>query len=312
MPMPSHAYCQSVSQQKFDDTPDLPCIHELFQQHFKVFEFLPQEEPKLFEQTLALRYQIYCLENSFENASDFPSKMEMDRYDKYSVHTLICHRDTGEAVATVRLVQPNSSGHHHGFPMEPHCNASLTALPKESQLSSQHLPAEISRFAVSKSVRQRVMKIASAKQAGHSGRGKFNHTAWDRLLYSQFTLELFAAAIRLSDKHGITHWYSLTSPALLRTLRRFGIRLTSVDSAIDHRGMRLPCIDDLETLLTRVYRTQPDAWNILTNHGAIWGRTRRSYLNAIEELKKEKVRTKSETIPPLHFEARLQSQIASA
>ncbi|WP_244859957.1 PEP-CTERM/exosortase system-associated acyltransferase [Nitrosococcus oceani] len=309
--MPSHAYCQSAYQQKFDttSTSELLCIHELFQQHFKVFEFLPRESPKLFEQTLALRYQVYCLENSFENASDFPSKMEMDQYDEYSVHTLICHRDTGEAVATVRLVQPNSSGYQHGFPMEPHCNASLTALPGESRPSSHHLPAEISRFAISKNVRQRVMKMASTMQAGHTEKGKPNHISWDRLLYSQFTLELFAAAIRLSDKYGITHWYSLASPALLRTLRRFGIRLTSVGPAIDHRGMRLPCIDNLETLLRRVYQTQPDAWNILTNHGTIWRESKRNY---IEELKQEKIKAKDKFALLPYFKKEFQPRMASA
>ncbi|ADE16307.1 conserved hypothetical protein [Nitrosococcus halophilus Nc 4] len=289
-------YCPSANQSKFDDVSESLRVHELFQKYFEVLE---ADTTKLIEQAFNLRYQVYCLENPFENASCFPNKMEMDHYDQYSIHALIRHRDTGEAVGTVRLVRPNSSGHRHGFPMEPCCSTLLTNIPREMQISSHHSPAEISRFAISKNIRQRVMKMASATKAGHSEEEKSNNSRLDRLLYSHLTLELVAAAMHLSDKHGITHWYSLASPALFRILRRFAIRLTPIGSAIEHRGIRLPCIDNLETLLRRVYKNQPDAWNILTNHGTIWPESKRNY---IEESTKV---TRKFTIVP-------QSQIATA
>jgi N-acyl amino acid synthase of PEP-CTERM/exosortase system len=296
------AYRPSAYPSKFSDASELLYVHKLFQQHFEILE---ADSPELLEQVLTLRYQIYCLENPFENASNFPNKMERDCYDEYSIHALIRHRDTGEVVATVRLVRPNSSGHGNGFPMESCCGTLLTNISKEAKISSHYSPAEISRFAVSKDVRRRIIKTASTTETEHSGKAKPDNAYWDRLLYSHLTLELFAAAMHLSDKYKITHWYSLASPALFRTLRRFGIRLTSIGPAIEYRGMRLPCIDNLETLLRRVYQAKADAWSVLTNHGAIWPDSKRNYIEASTKTKR------TLAMAPYRTTA-LQPQIASA
>lgn len=296
------AHCPSTYQSDLNAESELLFIHEIFQQHFEILEV---NSPELLEQALALRYQVYCLENSFEEASCFPNKKEMDRYDQHSFHVLIRYGSTGEAIATVRLVRPNYSNHENGFPMEAYCNTPFANASEEARIPSRYSPAEISRFAVSKSARQHIMDMASTTDA-LSLSGKYDSSYWSRLLYSHLTLELVAAAMRVSDRHGITHWCSLASPALFRTLKRFGIHLTPTGPTIEHRGKRFPCVDSIETLLSRAYQAQPDAWRVLTNDGAIWPTSGRR----IERTGKTTAIRNLPIVPP--YKAASQPQIASA
>lgn len=300
--MPLLAHYPNAHSSKPSTESELLFIHEIFQQHFEILE---ASSPELLEQALALRYQVYCLEKSFEEVSCFPNKIETDNYDQHSLHVLIRYRSTKEAVATVRLVRPNSSSHGNGFPMEVYCNTPPANTPEETRIPSRYLPAEISRFAVSKSARQHIMEMVATSDATSPG-GQYDSTYWGRLLYSHLTLELVAAAIHLSDKHRITHWCSLASPALFRTLKRFGISLTPTGQAIEHRGKRFPCVDSLETLLSRVYRAQPDAWRVLTNDGAIWPASGRNTGKA----EKATATRKLTIVPP--YKTAIQPQIANA
>jgi N-acyl amino acid synthase of PEP-CTERM/exosortase system len=185
------------------------------------------------------------------------------------LHILIRHRGTGEAIATVRLVLPNPSNPHGQLPLETYCGPLLNATPKHLRNSAAHLPAEISRFAISKSAKQRIMDIPPI-DLGRIGKSTGNYTYWSRLLHSHLTLELVAAALQLSHNHGITHWYSLATPVLMKSLKRFGLYITPTCHPIEHRGKRYPCLDKLETLLAGVYQEHPDAWTILTNNCTLW------------------------------------------
>lgn len=258
---PSTAYNHSSN-----NNSELLLTHNLFSQYFEVIE---ANSANLLKEVFALRYQVYCLENSFEEASCFFDKKEKDIFDDHSLHVLIRHRATGEAIATVRLVLPNSSNSGNQLPIEACCASLPTATQADKNSFPTHLPAEISRFAVSKNARQRIIDIPPI-EAERLGKIKGGHSHWTRLLYSHLTLELVAAAIQLSHKHGITHWYSLATSALIRALKRFGLQITPFSSPVEHRGKRYPCLDSLKTLLTGVYHEHSDAWNILTSEGTFW------------------------------------------
>jgi N-acyl amino acid synthase of PEP-CTERM/exosortase system len=247
--------------------------HSLFLQHFEVLE--ANNSPKLLNEIYTLRYQVYCLENPFEDASCFDDQKEKDIFDERSLHVLIRHRGTGEAIATVRLVLPDSSNPQGRLPLETYCGSLLNTTSKRSRGSASPSPAEISRFAISKSAKQRIMDIPPI-DLGRIGKSTGNYTHWSRLLHSHLTLELVAAALQLSHDHGITHWYSLATPALMRVLKHFGLQITPICSALEHRGKRYPCLDDLKTLLAGVYQQYPDAWAILTNNCALWPDSGRS------------------------------------
>src|SRR5699024_10093624 len=70
------------------------------------FEIIPANTPQLLDAVYQLRYQVYCVETGFEDPKLYPQQLEMDEFDRYSVHSLLRHRQTGIYAGTVRLLLP--------------------------------------------------------------------------------------------------------------------------------------------------------------------------------------------------------------
>src|ERR1043165_7041228 len=58
------------------------------------------------KQALSLRYQVYCLERNFEDAAQYPDRLETDDFDAQSVHGVLFYRPWDKAVGTIRLILP--------------------------------------------------------------------------------------------------------------------------------------------------------------------------------------------------------------
>src|SRR4051795_2391242 len=65
-----------------------------------------------------IRFQVYCIDNAFEDPDDNPDGLETDGYDGHSVHSLLTQRSTGNAIGTVRLVLPLDGGERRPLPMQ--------------------------------------------------------------------------------------------------------------------------------------------------------------------------------------------------
>ncbi|BAW80607.1 hypothetical conserved protein [Candidatus Nitrosoglobus terrae] len=267
-------------QQTANSNLELSRIHRFFLQHFEVLE--ANSSPHLLNEVYTLRYQVYCLENPFEEANRVYRQKERDIFDEHALHILIRHRNTGESIATARLVLPNPSNSRYQLPLELHCTTLRKAALKHLRNSTVYSPAEISRLAISKNAKQQIIDTLP-KLIGHIRKLTDNQTYWSRLLHSHLTLELLAAAMKLSYKHGITHWYSLATPALIRVLNRFAFQLTPIHPVIEHRGKRYPCLNNLKILLAHTYQECSEAWNILTSNGALWPDSIHNVLSESEE-----------------------------
>src|SRR3954467_13942881 len=44
------------------------------------------------------RFQVYCIDNAFEDPDDNPDGLETDGYDGHSIHSLLTDRSTGNAI----------------------------------------------------------------------------------------------------------------------------------------------------------------------------------------------------------------------
>ncbi len=239
-----------------------------FQETFEVRCAVSEQQIK---QAQALRYQVYCIENQFEAPDQFPEQFEIDHYDQRSAHSLIYHRDTDILAGTTRLVLPKTSGLAAPFPIEEHCGDNLSWEHPMLRNMPRGSTAEISRFAVSKAFKRRIAEAASpsglSELAVYEDTKKREHM---RRLLPLITLGLFSAVVRMSAEHGISHWYAVMEPTLLRLLTRFGIYFTPVGTPVSYHGQRQPAAGVADDILTRIYLERPDVWEIVTDQGRVW------------------------------------------
>src|SRR6478672_10547133 len=72
--------------------------------------------PELLDNCYSLRYQVYCLERKFLRAEDYPLRLEIDEFDRHSIH--IGAIDTrGDLIGTARAVKISEIG----LPLFRHC-----------------------------------------------------------------------------------------------------------------------------------------------------------------------------------------------
>jgi N-acyl amino acid synthase of PEP-CTERM/exosortase system len=122
------------------------------QSYMQYFDIVRADTPALLDEAYRIRYQVYCMENRFENAAQHIDARESDVDDDRSVHALLRHRATGVFAGTVRVILP-----HHGMLQRPLPVHQLLGQQSREYLKriAWRTTAEISRFAVSKQFRLR-------------------------------------------------------------------------------------------------------------------------------------------------------------
>jgi N-acyl amino acid synthase of PEP-CTERM/exosortase system len=247
----------------------------LVETYRKMFEAVRADTPELLDAVFRLRYQVYCVENTFLDVADNPGGLETDRHDKHSLQALLRHRASGAIVGTTRLVLPKLGSVSGRLPLFEVCPEAEALLPAGST-------AEFSRFAVSKAFRRR---------AGDALYGR----AYDeeellrdgRRVIPHITLGLMAIALQLARDHGIDHVCAIMEPALLRLLGRFGIRFVPIGPMLDYHGWRQPCYSEIGEILANIEVERPEVWDVITDCGRYWPSTvaapRRSRREAVVE-----------------------------
>lgn len=216
-----------------------------------MFDVISADTPELLQQAYRLRYQVYCIENKYEDPSNNPEGIETDEYDAYSIHTLLLDRKSKLTLGTARLILPRRDRINQSFPIQYACRDSspidIYRYPVQSM-------AEISRFCISKNFRQ------LAAGTGTSS----------RQLILSMTVRLLEGLLRLGVQAGITHWCAIMEPALLRLLGGLGIYFRPLGPMIEFHGRRQPCYQDIRIQLLRIQKERPDVWSIVTANGAHW------------------------------------------
>jgi N-acyl amino acid synthase of PEP-CTERM/exosortase system len=222
-----------------------------------LFDSIPAENDE--QKTLAfrLRYEVYCLENRFEDPASHPNGIETDRFDAHSVHSLLVHRPTGTTVGTVRLILPRSPGSVADLPIHEVCPDRLR------QCGDPALPlaatAEVSRLAMSKNLRACCPDSWSAGSADAP-----------RRLVPYVSLGLMRSIVSMAARSGVTHLCAMMEPTLLRMLGRLGVHFHDLGPRVTFHGTRQPCYADLDALLARTWVERRDVWRILTCRGEAW------------------------------------------
>jgi N-acyl-L-homoserine lactone synthetase len=170
-------------------------------------------DPQLMEQSYRLRYQVYCVERGFLNASDYPEQLERDEFDRYSVHVgVVDHQRL--LMASSRLIQISMSG----LPLFRHCQI----FPDETELYCEtNRIVEVSRLCMSRHLRER-------------GHGR-----------AAIVSSLYRTLYQASKRAGFTHWLVATEHSLQRLVTSFGFPFRPVGPLTDYFGPVAPYLMDL-------------------------------------------------------------------
>ena len=239
-------------------------VAELVELYKRWFEVIPADTPELIEQAHRLRYQVYCVENPFEDRDHHPSGLEIDEYDSRSIHSLLIHRPSNMVAGTVRLILPQPHLPGLGLPIAKICDG---AALQDPALFPPTKTAEISRFAISKAFRRR---FTDAQLADSHVLSVSDAKLLERRVTPHLTLGLMKAVAQMSLQHGITRVCAVMEPSLLRLIRRLGIKFTPVGPLVDYHGRRQPCYSDITTVGQGLRRQRPDALEVVTDQGRYW------------------------------------------
>jgi len=212
------------------------------------FTFRQIEDPELLDEIFRLRFQVYCKECNFIKEEDYPTGIEKDKYDPYSLH-FVAHDQEG-VIGTARLVLDSELG----FPLEKHCNDGLS-------IDKDNIPragiAEISRLVISKEYRRR------------RGDGLYYSHDYDDALGSAapaespirrilpMTFGIFREIYQESKRRKISHWYALMEKSLHLLLRLHGFTFASVGEEIDFYGPVVPYLGNIAAIETNVLQKFP-------------------------------------------------------
>lgn len=181
----------------------------------------PTHNPFLMRKVHELRFQVYCLEQGFLDAIDYPGGCEFDEHDRSAMHFASCGVD-GEVAGYVRLVAASSSG---DFPFQAHC---LT-LHEGVQLPPPHQSLEISRLMVSAKYR---------RQPDRS---------------PEILLGMFRQMYVASVQQGVHYWYAAMERSLVRVLQRMlGISFEQIGPITDYYGPVAPYMIDVREVAVRL------------------------------------------------------------
>ena len=233
---------------------------ELYRQYFDTV-IVSHNDAELRNEAFRLRFQVYCVENSYEDPAANADGLERDDYDERAVHCLLLHKGSRSWAGAVRLILPSVDNPDHSFALQAVCN--------DPQISdSDRFPikvmAEVSRFCISKDFRKRQgdwLYPESNEAENHQD---------ERRIIPNMTLGLIEGLIKMSLDHGIFYWCAVMERPLLRLLSRLGIHFETVGPLVDYHGRRQPCMIELRKMLIRVQEERPDVWEILTDGGRHW------------------------------------------
>jgi len=184
---------------------------EIAQFHAQVID----GDPQLLEESYRLRYQVYCVERRFLDATDYPDGREVDEFDEHSVHLGLIAAE-GTLIGTARLIKPNP----HGFPMFRHCAFFPEVMPPDAP---HVVPMEASRLAISR------------KYMRHHRR-------------TEPLCDLVKAVVVGARMVGANHLIAASEPALARRLMHLGFPYRIGGPMADYYGPVAACLMNLDEL----------------------------------------------------------------
>ncbi len=229
---------------------------DLFKNYYQHFAVVRANTPRLLDQAYRLRYQVYCIENQFEDANEHLDGREMDEHDAVSAHILLLHRNSGTAVGTARIIMPQLASSWRSFPV---WHILAPKVREEFERLPLHRTAEVSRFAVSKEFR-RWWRTHHGPTVGTT---HHHNASIEQHLIQYITFGIIQEILQISIGKGIYHLVAAMNLSLIRILVNLGLELESIGGPVEYHGVRQPCIAFLNNLIEQSQNQFTPFWQFV-------------------------------------------------
>jgi N-acyl amino acid synthase of PEP-CTERM/exosortase system len=233
---------------------DTAVAETLAHSYTEYFDVVRADTPALLDEAYRIRYQVYCVENPFENAREHEDGRETDVEDERSVHALLVHRPSGLTAGTVRVILPTKGTQSRPLPIQRVIGSEFEALLGHLALEGM---GEISRFSVSKEFRRRCGEERYADIGFPHPRRAID----ERRLMPYITYGLIQGAAEICSDFQLDHVCAVMEPALIRLLSRIGVLFEPVGELVEYHGLRQPCVASVADGFGRLRKEQPLLWH---------------------------------------------------
>lgn len=193
----------------------------------KYFNIIPADGDYLIDETLKLRYQVFCEEFEFEDKNNFPDNKEFDQYDSSALHYLILHKSTNKVIASIRLLLAESYPKLL-LPYKNYCESPASNLKQ----------GELSRLVVAKEFRRR-----QSDGVHPLGVNSYNVVPHPVSIIQARNFPLVAVGIMLCGiatsciaKRDLV--FAMMEPKLQKVLAKYGIHFDQVGEVTKYHGLR--------------------------------------------------------------------------
>jgi N-acyl amino acid synthase of PEP-CTERM/exosortase system len=202
----------------------------------QLFTLSPALDQDSIAQVHRVRHDVYCRDLGWEPVRE--DGMEIDAYDRHSIHCLLRRRDTGAPVGCTRLILTRPEAPETPLPFEDSCKDVIDRSLVDPARLPRDTVGEVSRLAVMNTFRQR--KGEAATEGTVSEDDFESQGGMPRFPFIPVSLYLGAAAI--ARHMGVEHVFVLTEPRLASHFTRIGFDIRSIGGTIEHRGTRMPSV----------------------------------------------------------------------
>ncbi|HBR69268.1 MAG TPA: PEP-CTERM/exosortase system-associated acyltransferase [Rhodospirillaceae bacterium] len=233
----------------------------------RTFSIVEANTDELREECYKLRYEVYCIENDFEDPTRNPNQMERDTYDIDAVHFLMVHNESGKPAGTVRVVLPKEEMEMDSFPMQELCDHPILHTPGRPAKLCQ-----ISRLCMSKHFRRRDNdgSVLPAYYEQENIKGTQNgNMVYIRRRIPYAPLGLLRAAFEVAIKNRIADCVMFIESDQLRNFEKMGIAYKVLGPKIAYHGEQQPVIFNIKNVLDTMLIDNLACWEIISDMGRL-------------------------------------------
>lgn len=225
-----------------------------FQQHFRIDE---ARDAPLQDLVFRIRHDVYCVDLGFEPIR--PDGRETDAFDSQSQYCLL--RTVAlphHPIGCTRVVRPSPHDPSALLPFERTCTQAIDRSIIDPAKMDRTTIAEISRLAVRSAYRRR--KGEKSVEPAPSEE-YFHARGMPRFPY--IPLSLYMGSIAIAREAGVSTLFMLTEHRLAAHFTRLGVQMHQIGSPVEHRGIRIPSMIDVEQVVRSMHRMIRPLWNIV-------------------------------------------------